>query len=162
MDQPELSRLKSSRRGYKSHISRLYHKIDEIMSTTDIDELQATSLETYINLLTKKRDTVSNLDSQIISETAEEELEEAIMESEEFMDDIEDRIRRAERFLELHTQQLVPPVSRPTSSSQTLVNSEPNQSQTLVNSSQSNQSQTLIDSSQPNQSQTLVDTSQSN
>ena len=77
--------------------------------------LQVTSLDTYIGQLKKKRDIVSNIGTQNLSQTSEDKPKEAILENKEFMDNIKDCIRCAEQFLELHSQQLAPSVPRPTS-----------------------------------------------
>ena len=62
--------------------SRLYRKIDEIKSSADVDEVQISSLSTYIEQLKAKREQLSDLDSKITLQIAnEEELEEAILET---------------------------------------------------------------------------------
>ena len=97
----DLARLKCSRRAYKSHVSRLYRKIDEIKSSADVDEVQISSLSTYIEQLKAKREQLSDLDSKITPQiTNEEELEEAILETESFIDDMLIHIHHAEKFIE--------------------------------------------------------------
>ena len=74
----DLARLQASRKGYKSHVTRLYNKVDEILSS-ELNEFSVTSLTTAIEQLNKKKETLAQIDGRV-TELIEspEDLEEAI------------------------------------------------------------------------------------
>ena len=100
----ELARLQASRKGYKSHVTRLYNKVDEILSS-ELNEFSVTSLTTAIEQLNKKKETLSQIDRRV-TELIEspEDLEEAIFDAEETQDTIVDKIAKIRTFIELQTR----------------------------------------------------------
>ena len=100
----ELARLQASRKGYKSHVTRLNHKIDELLAS-EFDELAITSLNTAIEQLNRKKEKLSQLD-QRVAELIEspDDLEEAIFEAEEMQDSILDKITKVQTLIQLHTR----------------------------------------------------------
>lgn len=89
----ELTRLQASRKGYKSHVTRLSNKIDELLAS-EFDELAITSLNTSIKQLNRKKEKLSQIDQRVAElriTRLPEDLEEAIFEAEELQDSIQSR-----------------------------------------------------------------------
>ena len=57
----EQTRLQASRSGYKGHMTRLFNKIDELVS----DDYTTTSLSNAIEQLTKKLEKITKIDVRI-------------------------------------------------------------------------------------------------
>ena len=78
----ELPRAKSSRWGYRAHITKTYGRIQEIIeataeSTEPITTAQTVSLSTALSQLLQKQSQLKELDTKIIAAiTEEKELEE--------------------------------------------------------------------------------------
>ena len=79
----QLTRLQTSRRTYRSHVTRILNKVDETLDK-EIDELALPYLTTAVSQLEKKHGQITKLDEQI-AELIQDPggLEEAIMDSEE-------------------------------------------------------------------------------
>ena len=58
----ELQRLQSSRKAYKSHVTRTFNRVEELMRAESLDELQVTSLMTASEQLRKRKETIAQLD----------------------------------------------------------------------------------------------------
>ena len=60
----ELTRLQASRKAYKSHITRLYRKINDTLDT-EVDDYTITTLRTTIDQLNGKKAKIAELDERI-------------------------------------------------------------------------------------------------
>ena len=107
----ELTRLQTSRRAYRSHVTRIFNKVEEALAK-EIDELGVTYLKTAVTQLEKKREQIVKLDQQILDRLQDPtDLEDAIMDSEELQDSISEKINELNTCLEL--LQLPPPPPTP-------------------------------------------------
>lgn len=105
----ELQRLQSSRKAYKSHVTRTFKRVEELMATETIDQFQLTALMTASEQLQKRKETIAQLDTRIVELiTTPEGLEEAILETEETQDRILEKINHIGKFLELKTKSTTP------------------------------------------------------
>ena len=95
----ELHRLHASRKAFKGHITRLHHKMDELMSE-DFDDYTISSLTTTIEQIKVKGDKVTQMDEKIavlINDATD--LESTMYEAEALQDEIVDKIARATRYI---------------------------------------------------------------
>ena len=107
----DLTHLQASRKAYKSHVTRLFHKIDSSLDT-EVDDYTITTLRTAIEQLNSKKTKITELDVRIAAViTDSEELTEAMTEAGELEDSITDKIARVLRFIELQTLGKTPPPS---------------------------------------------------
>ena len=84
-----MTHLQLSQKAYKAHVTRIFKKVEELMTLDTLDELQMSSLKTALEQLWKKKDVITQLDSQIVEQTTTPEgLEEAILETEDTQDKI--------------------------------------------------------------------------
>ena len=85
-----LQRVKASRKAYRSHLTRTYKKIDEILETdSPVTDFQIATLTSALEQLNQKKTLISQLDSQIADATeTPEDLETEILEAEGIQDDI--------------------------------------------------------------------------
>ena len=60
----QLDRLQASRKGFKSHVTRLYNKVDELMSKEE-DEYSVALLTKAMEQLKSKGDKLNKIDEQI-------------------------------------------------------------------------------------------------
>jgi len=82
----QLTRLQTSCRAYRSHVSRILNKVEDTLAK-EIDELALTYLKTTVTQLEKKHEQICKADTQIAELIQEpRELEEAILDSEELQD----------------------------------------------------------------------------
>lgn len=101
-----LTRLRSSRRVYRSHVTRILTKVEETLAK-EVDELARTYLRTAVTQLEKKHEQIIKLDQQIVELIQDPgELEETIMDSEEVQDLVMENINELNKRLEI--------LSRPT------------------------------------------------
>ena len=121
----ELAQLQASRKGYKSHVTRLNHKMDELLAS-EFDKLTFTSLNTAIKQLNRKKEKLSQID-QRVAELIEspEDLEEAIFEAEEMQDSILDKITKVQTLIQLHTHKQTGKTSVPISTTVVSDNNTP-------------------------------------
>ena len=100
----ELQRLQASRNAYKSYVTRTFRRVEELMETEGITALQLTSLTTAAEQLQRRKETISQLDAQIVELlTTPESLEETILEAEDTKDSILEKINRINKFIELQS-----------------------------------------------------------
>lgn len=100
MDEPQ--RLKASRKAYRSHLTRLFKKVDDILEKdTPITDVQAATLTSSLEQLTQKKDIFQQLHTQL-TETMQtpDDLENEILEAEEIQDSIIDKISLIKHRLE--------------------------------------------------------------
>ena len=83
----EASRLRSSRGGFRAHVTRTYARIAEITeSTIPVTPAQRITLATSLEILEEKKIVLKELDTKIIEATQEPgQLEEEICETEEYL-----------------------------------------------------------------------------
>ncbi|XP_065884078.1 uncharacterized protein [Dysidea avara] len=100
----ELTRLQTSRRAYRSHVTRIFNKIEDTLKH-EIDELAITYLRTAVTQLEKKLDQIVKMDQEIcgLIEDANT-LEDTIMDSEELQDTIAEKINELNKRIELLSQ----------------------------------------------------------
>lgn len=85
----ETGRLRTSRKAYWVHVTRILNKVDDTL-TNDVDEL---ALRTMITQLEKKKEQITALDQQIIDLVKDpDELETSILDAEELQDSILEKI----------------------------------------------------------------------
>ena len=118
-----LTRAKSSRRGYRAHITKTYGRIQEITeataeSTEPITATQTVSLSTALDQLLQIQAQLKELDERIAAViTEEKELEEEIYEIEEYQTALIEKITMIRKILRRHHKVATPipqQSSRPT------------------------------------------------
>ena len=120
----DLPRLQASRKAYKAHITRLYHKIDASLDS-EVDEYTVTTLRTAIEQLNGKKTKIVELHERIAALiTDPNELTEAMIDAGDLEDSITDKIAKALRYIELQTEV---ELLQPTPSSQPSAVTEPPQ-----------------------------------
>ena len=100
MDKPQ--RLKASRKAYRSHLTRLFKKVDEILEKeTPITDVQVVTLTSSLEQLTQKKDIFQQLHTQLAEamQTADD-LENEILEAEEIQNSILDKMSVIKHRLE--------------------------------------------------------------
>ena len=97
-----LQRAKGSRKAYRSHLTRIYKKIDDIFGTeAPVTDLQLSTLTSALEQLNQKKTQISQLDAQIVeSIETSEDLETEILQAEEVQSELLDRITRLKHFFE--------------------------------------------------------------
>ena len=115
----ELSRTKASRRGYRSHITKTYARINEITSSTEpITRTQRISLSTALEQLQQKQTLLKGLDSKIIEALTDDgELEAEICDTEEYQTALAEKIAYVRDFL--HESRATTPPPPPMTSGST-------------------------------------------
>ncbi|XP_065909781.1 uncharacterized protein [Dysidea avara] len=111
----QLSRHQASRKGLKSHVTRLYNKIDDLVDK-EVDEYSIALLTKAMEQLQDKCDKLNKIDEQIITLIDEPQgLEDYIMESEDLKDDIADKLTRVQTFIDIQKQpkNTSPPTNQP-------------------------------------------------
>ncbi|XP_065909758.1 mucin-17-like isoform X1 [Dysidea avara] len=132
----QLSRHQASRKGLKSHVTRLYNKIDDLVDK-EVDEYSIALLTKAMEQLQDKCDKLNKIDEQIITLIDEPQgLEDYIMESEDLKDDIADKLTRVQTFIDIQKQpkNTSPPTNQP-QVSQSVDSTSPPQSVTTVSRS---------------------------
>ena len=90
----EASRLRASRKAHRSHLTRIFGKIEEILQSDAIpNEKQTATLKTSLQQIGAKRATVEELDSRI-SDTIQdpEALESEILDAEDIQFNVAEKI----------------------------------------------------------------------
>ena len=97
----QLDRLQASRKGFKSHVTRLYNKVDELIYN-EVDDYSVALLIKAMEQLKSKGDKLNKIDEQITTLIDDpHELEEYVLETEEHQDNITDIIAKIQTFIEL-------------------------------------------------------------
>ena len=101
-----MEKFKAIRRGQRSAVTRLINRTDEKIETT---EISAREIRTAIEALQTKRDVLKTLDNQIIDVTEIEDMEQEILDTEDFNFHVDSTIGRYKEKLEEgnSTQRLV-------------------------------------------------------
>ena len=101
----ESARLRTSQKAYRSHVTRILNKVEETLAN-DIDELALTYLKTAMTQLEKKKEQIAAIDQRIIELTQDaDELETAILDSEELQDVILEKINELNQRVETLSRQ---------------------------------------------------------
>ena len=112
MAMEELIRKQTSRKAYRSHVSRILNKVEDMLGK-DIDEFALEYLRTAVTRLEKKREQITDLDTRI-SELIDspDELETTILDSEELQDMILEEINTLKKRVEILSKEMLtkPPV----------------------------------------------------
>ena len=88
---------KGTRAGHRSALTRLVKRFEDGKTNEELDKDE---LSTVLDLILEKQKLLSDLNSQIINELSEEELEAEIIESDEYSLTLEMKIRKMRRFVE--------------------------------------------------------------
>ena len=111
-----LAKLQASRKAFRSHLTRIYNKMEEIDFTQPATEEITSQVTSYIDQLKRKAESIRQLDSRISAEIREsEDLEREVYEAEEVQDLIIEKSTRLKRYLEVQ-QKLGTPHIRETAS----------------------------------------------
>ncbi|XP_063417998.1 ankyrin repeat domain-containing protein 50-like [Mytilus trossulus] len=88
--------LKSVRAGHKGAVTKLLVKFDELKSKTDteVDEVKALD-----DAVTQKQKTLIDLNNRLLEQTSEENLEQEITDSDEYMYELDCKIRQIRKFI---------------------------------------------------------------
>ena len=62
-----LTKLQGSRKAFRSHLTRIYGKVDALDLTQPLTEAIATDVTTYIEQMNRKAETLRQLDAKISS-----------------------------------------------------------------------------------------------
>jgi len=94
----------SSTTAYKSLVTHQFKKVEELMASKTINELVLSSLKTSQELLMKKKDTIHQLDTQIIELKQEADaLVEVILDIEDTQDRILEKVNLVDTFIKIHS-----------------------------------------------------------
>ncbi|XP_063442697.1 uncharacterized protein LOC134722997 [Mytilus trossulus] len=90
------SKLKSVRAGHKGAVTKLLVKFDDLKSKTDteVDEVKALD-----DAVTQKQKTLIDLNNRLLEQTSEENLEQEITDSDEYMYELDCKIRQIRKFI---------------------------------------------------------------
>ena len=90
------SKLKSVRAGHKGAVTKLLVKFDKLKSKTDteVDEVKALD-----DAVTQKLKTLIDLNNRLLEQTSEENLEQEITDSDEYMYELDCKIRQIRKFI---------------------------------------------------------------
>ena len=94
-----MENLKSIRGGHKSVVTRLIHRTDEKIAT----EISLREIRTAIDSLETKRYVLLNLDSQIIDVTEIDDMEQEMLDTDDFNYTLESTICKYKELLEEET-----------------------------------------------------------
>ena len=101
----EMQRFQLSRKAYRSHLTRIYKKVSQIVEAGEMpNDLQVSTLKSAVEQLQRKAEILRDLDAKIVDATQDEaELEGEIFESEEIQDTILEKIGQINYFLKCQT-----------------------------------------------------------
>ena len=85
----DLAKLKAIQSGNKSAITRLFRKIDELNPETDVNE----SIQRIINAIAEKQRVLTDINDRILEETSVEDIENEITDTDEYMFDLQTKVR---------------------------------------------------------------------
>ena len=95
-------------------MTRLYNKIDELIGG-EFDDYVTTLLNNAVEQLTRRMEKITQSDEQLLERYHASELESVVLEAEGLQDEIQDKIARARRFIELNSirqPEVLSPVSQ--------------------------------------------------
>ncbi|CAC5388751.1 unnamed protein product [Mytilus coruscus] len=90
------SKLKSVRAGHKGAVTKLLVKFDELKSNTntEVDEVKALD-----DAVTQKQKTLIDLNNRLLDQTSEENLEQEITDSDEYIYELDWKLRQIRKFI---------------------------------------------------------------
>ena len=105
-----VQRFHSSRKAYRSHLTRIYNKVSKIMESSETpSNSQITTLKSSLEQLQRKAEIIKDLDAKIALAIQDpSELEGEIFESKEIQDAIIEKTGSIIEFLSCHAQSGVP------------------------------------------------------
>ena len=90
-----LAKLQASRKAFRSHLTRIYNKMDELDFTQPATEEIASQVTSYIDQLQRKAESIRQLNSKISAEIRDtKDLEREVYEAEEIQDSIIEKSTR--------------------------------------------------------------------
>ncbi|CAC5414891.1 unnamed protein product [Mytilus coruscus] len=89
------SKLKAVRRGHRGQVTRLLKKFDEIEKNSDLDKEDVKLISDAIE---QKQRTIVDLNEKILDLTSEEDVAEEIQESDEYMFNLESKLRKIRKI----------------------------------------------------------------
>ena len=102
----EIKRLRSSRRGYRTHLRRLTSRVTEILEQDNHSCAEITGLKDLREQLQRKKDILINLDESVVGLIeGEDKLEAEVCEAEDIQALISENISQINGFLELRERQ---------------------------------------------------------
>ncbi|VDI47656.1 Hypothetical predicted protein, partial [Mytilus galloprovincialis] len=96
-----ISKLKSIRAGHRSAVSRILRRFEERSETEEKPEED--ELETILDTLKEKQDILKDLDKNILDSVQEEDIEQEILDTDEYKFNLETKIRKIRETEETHT-----------------------------------------------------------
>ncbi|XP_071177507.1 uncharacterized protein [Mytilus edulis] len=98
------SKLKSIRAGHRSAVSRILRRFEERSETEEKPEED--ELETILDTLKEKQDILKDLDKNILDSVQEEDIEQEILDTDEYKFNLETKIRKIRKFIQAQTSNL--------------------------------------------------------
>ncbi|XP_071176443.1 uncharacterized protein [Mytilus edulis] len=98
------TKLKSIRAGHRSAVSRILRRFEERSETEDKPEED--ELETILDTLKEKQDILKDLDKNILDSVQEEDIEQEILDTDEYKFNLETKIRKIRKFIQAQTSNL--------------------------------------------------------
>ncbi|CAG2213730.1 unnamed protein product [Mytilus edulis] len=89
------SKLKAVRRGHRGQVTKLFKKFDEIENNSDLDK---DDVKLISDAIEQKQKTIVDLNEKILDLTSEEDVEEEIQESDEYMFNLESKLRKIRKI----------------------------------------------------------------
>ena len=99
-----LAKFQASRKAYRSHLTRIYHKIQELDLTQPATEAIASQVSSYLDQLQRKAECIRQLDTKIASEISDPaDLEQDVFKAEGIQDSIIEKSTPLRRYLEVNS-----------------------------------------------------------
>ncbi|VDI27104.1 Hypothetical predicted protein [Mytilus galloprovincialis] len=89
------SKLKAVRRGHRGQVTKLFKKFDEIEKNSDLDK---DDVKLISDAVEQKQKTIVDLNEKILDLTSEEDVAEEIQESDEYMFNLESKLRKIRKI----------------------------------------------------------------
>ncbi|XP_071124079.1 uncharacterized protein [Mytilus edulis] len=89
------SKLKAVRRGHRGQVTKLFKKFDEIEKNSDLDK---DDVKLITDAVEQKQRTIVDLNEKILDLMSEEDVEEEIQESDEYMFNLESKLRKIRKI----------------------------------------------------------------
>ncbi|CAG2189873.1 unnamed protein product [Mytilus edulis] len=89
------SKLKAVRRGHRGQVTKLFKKFDEIENNSDLDK---DDVKLISDAIEQKQRTIVDLNEKILDLTSEKDVAEEIQESDEYMFNLESKLRKIRKI----------------------------------------------------------------
>ena len=108
-----LEKFRGSRKAYRSHLTRIYGKFEELDLTQPANEDTTASVISYVDQLQRKAESLQQLDTKIQSIiTDPEDLEREVYDAIEIQDTLIEKMTRLKRYLsKINAMAATPPTS---------------------------------------------------